>query len=188
MGPDRVPSEVQCAAAVDLLDVRASLVRHDLRTNAAHGLPGVRPRATHEVVNSKLESGQHVPSLTRPLFLFDGDCGVCQNGTDSMRRRFDPPVDMSAYQLVDLSGHGIESSEALEGPILIRANGSHVVGPLAIAEMLRSSRRPYRAIGAAMLLPGVRTVLHAVGPFVYQLRHLLPGSAVTCRVPTADPS
>ena len=27
--------------------------------------------------------------LERPLFLFDGDCGVCENGTASMRQRFE---------------------------------------------------------------------------------------------------
>lgn len=123
--------------------------------------------------------------LTRPLFLFDGDCGVCQNGTESMRRRFDPPVDMSAYQRVDLSSFGITDEEALDGPILVRLDGSHVVGPLAIAEVLRSARPPYRALGRIMLLPGVRSGLHAIGPWLYRQRYRAPGATDTCRMPTA---
>jgi predicted DCC family thiol-disulfide oxidoreductase YuxK len=119
-------------------------------------------------------------STVRPLFLFDGDCGVCQNGTESMRRRFDPPVEMSAYQCVDLSAYGVSGEEALDGPILVRVDGSHVVGPLAIAEMLRSSRQPYRSLGATMLLPGVRRVLNAIGPTVYRQRYRVPGAGDTC--------
>jgi predicted DCC family thiol-disulfide oxidoreductase YuxK len=125
-------------------------------------------------------------SISQPLFLFDGDCGVCQNGTASMRRRFDPPVDMSAYQCVDLSAYGITDDEVLEGPVLVRVNGSHVVGPLAIAEMLRISRRPYRTLGVAMLLPGVSQLLHSIGPSVYRQRHRLPGASETCRIPTGE--
>ena len=124
--------------------------------------------------------------LTRPLFLFDGDCGVCQNGTDSMRRCFDPPVDMTAYQLVDLSDYDVREDEAHQGPILVRSDGSHVVGPLAIAEVLQSSRRPFRTIGAVMLLPGVRNLLHAIGPFAYRLRYRLPGASDTCRMETTE--
>ena len=125
-------------------------------------------------------------SPSRPLFLFDGDCGVCQNGTASMRRRFDPPVDMSAHQCVDVSAYGITDDEVLEGPVFVRVDGSHVVGPLAIAEMLRISRRPYRGLGITMLLPGVRQLLHSIGPSVYRQRYRLPGAADTCRLPTDD--
>lgn len=125
-------------------------------------------------------------SICRPLFLFDGDCGVCQNGTESMRRRFDPPVDMSAYQHVDLPACGINHDETLEGPILLRVNGSHVVGPLAIAELLSLSRRPYRTLGMTMLLPGVRHLLRAVGPSVYRQRYRLRGATDACRMLTAE--
>lgn len=123
--------------------------------------------------------------LTRPMFLFDGDCGVCQNGTDSMRRRFDPPVDLVRYQSIDFEALGVSSQEILDGPVLVRPDGTHVVGPLAIAELLRASRRPYRTIGAAMLLPGIRAVLRRSGPVIYRQRYRLPGSTYACRLPEA---
>lgn len=123
--------------------------------------------------------------LTRPMFLFDGDCGVCQNGTDSMRRRFDPPVDLVRYQSIDFQAFGVDSQEVLEGPVLVRPDGTHVVGPLAIAELLKASRRPYRTIGAAMLLPGIRSALRRSGPAIYRQRYRLPGSTDACRLPAA---
>jgi predicted DCC family thiol-disulfide oxidoreductase YuxK len=132
---------------------------------------------------------QHVPAATRapsgrsrPVFLFDGDCGVCQDGTDAIRRRIDPPADIVAYQSVDLGDHGVTAADVLEGPVLVRADGTHVIGPLAMAELLRSSRRPYRYLGAAMVAPGMRQILHAAGPFLYRQRSRLPGSTGACLV------
>jgi predicted DCC family thiol-disulfide oxidoreductase YuxK len=124
--------------------------------------------------------------LPRPLFLFDGDCGVCQNGTDAIRRRIDPPVDIAAYQSVDLAQHEVATVDVLEGPVLVRADGTHVIGPLAMAEMLRASRNPCHYVGAAMLVPGVRQLLHAAGPFLYRQRSRLPGSTDACQAPAGD--
>ena len=122
----------------------------------------------------------------RPVFLFDGDCGVCQSGTDAIRDRIDPPVDIVAYQSVDLARYDVTTVDVLEGPVLVRADGTHVIGPLAMAEMLRASRSPYRYIGAAMLAPGLRQMLRAAGPFLYGQRSRLPGSTDACKVPARD--
>lgn len=120
--------------------------------------------------------------LDRPLFLFDGDCGVCQNGTDSMRRRFDPPADMLRYQSCSLAELGVSEADVLEGPVLVRTDGSRVVGPLAVAEMLRGCGGPVRYVGAVMLAPGIRHALRAAGPAIYRQRYRMPGSTAACRV------
>lgn len=125
---------------------------------------------------------------TRAVFLFDGDCGVCQNGTEAIRRRINPPLDLVAYQSVDLDAYGVTQGDVAEGPVLVRRDGSHVIGPLAMAELLRASRRPYRAVGAVMLAPGIRQALHAAGPFLYRQRGRLPGSTDACRVPASTGS
>lgn len=121
----------------------------------------------------------------RAVFLFDGDCGVCQNGTDAIRSRIDPPVDLKPYQAIDLTEYGVTHEDVFEGPVLVRPDGTHVIGPLAMAEMLKAARQPYRIVGAAMLAPGVRQLLHAVGPWMYRQRSRLPGSTAACSVPVA---
>ena len=123
--------------------------------------------------------------LTRPLFLFDGDCGVCQNGTDAIRAKVRPAVDVRAYQGVDLADLGVSDEDVREGPVLVRIDGSHVVGPLAMAEVLRSARAPFRQIGAAMMAPGVRRFLSAIGPVMYRHRGRLPGATDACQVTPA---
>jgi DCC1-like thiol-disulfide oxidoreductase len=119
---------------------------------------------------------------TTPIFLFDADCGICQQGTDRIRRIIAPPVDIVGYQSVDLDTLGVSEADVEEGPVLVRADGTHVVGPASMAELLGASRAPYRQAGRAMQLPGVRRVLGAVGPVIYRNKHRLPGAGETCGV------
>lgn len=119
---------------------------------------------------------------TTPLFLFDADCGICQTGTDRIRRTIAPPVEIVGYQSVDLDALGVSGADVEEGPVLVRTDGTHVVGPAAMAELLAASRAPYRQAGRAMQLPGIRRVLGAVGPVMYRNKHRLPGAGDSCRV------
>jgi predicted DCC family thiol-disulfide oxidoreductase YuxK len=119
---------------------------------------------------------------TTPLFLFDADCGICQQGTDRIRETIAPPAEIVGYQSVDLDALGVSEKAVEEGPVLVRSDGTHVVGPRAMAELLASARSPYRQAGRVMLLPGVRQVLGAVGPVMYRNKHRLPGASDSCRV------
>lgn len=120
--------------------------------------------------------------LERPVFLFDADCGVCQDGTDAIRERIAPPVDIIGFQTTDHVSLGVSLAELQEGPVFVSPEGWHVVGPLAMAQMLRLARRPYRSVGTFMLLPGLRHLLRALGPVMYRHRDRLPGATGTCSV------
>lgn len=122
------------------------------------------------------------PTLERPLFLFDADCGVCQNGTDAIRERINPPVDIVASNAVDYQALGITRDDLDEGPVFVTEKGEFVVGPVGMARMLSMSRRPYRYVGRLMLLPGIRHALAALGPAMYRNRYRLPGSTPACEV------
>lgn len=117
-----------------------------------------------------------------PVFLFDADCGVCQNGTDSIRARMDPPVAIVPFQSIDYAALGVTDGELAEGPVFVSETGQRAVGPAAMAELLLRSRHPYRAIGAAIRLPGIRHALHALGPVMYRHRDRLPGATPACSV------
>ncbi len=120
--------------------------------------------------------------LERPLFLFDADCGVCQDGTDAIRARVNPPVDIIASSAVDYVSLGVTREALDEGPVFVDVSGDYVVGPVGMARMLSLSRRPYRYVGRFMLLPGVRHLLHALGPAMYRNRYRLPGSTPACEM------
>lgn len=118
-----------------------------------------------------------------PIFLYDDDCGVCHEGTTAIRERIRPPIPLVPYQSVDTSALGVSDALLAEGPVLVRADGRLSVGPAAMAGVLQASRRPYRWLGRTMDLPGIRHLLAAAGPHMYQQRHRLPGASGSCAVP-----
>jgi hypothetical protein len=123
--------------------------------------------------------------LDRPLWLYDGDCGPCQQGSERIAATVRPPVDMAAYQSVDLGRLGVSDEDVLRGPVLVLPDGTHRIGPAGMGEMLRRSAQPYRSLGAAMLAPGVRQVLAALGPRMYAQRGRLPGAGASCATTAA---
>jgi hypothetical protein len=122
------------------------------------------------------------PNLTRPVFLFDADCGVCQNSTKMMKKKINPPVDFRPYQGFDYSSFGITEKNLGEGPILISIDSTFLVGPLGMATLLKMSRKPFRYIGSIMLLPGIRHFLNKIGPSLYAKRGYLPGATDACSI------
>ncbi len=124
-----------------------------------------------------------VTEIRTALWLFDGDCGPCDQAAAKIRTRVAPPADIRPYQSADLDALGIGQDEVLRGPVLVRPDGSHVVGPQSVAELLRMSRPPFRLAGALMQAPGVRQALAAIGPHMYQRRYHLPGATAACRTP-----
>jgi hypothetical protein len=120
--------------------------------------------------------------LLRPVFLFDADCGVCQNSTEIMKKQINPPVDFQPYQNFDYESFGITVKDLSEGPILISIDSTFLVGPLGMAKLLTISRKPYRYLGKAMMLPGVRHLLRRIGPSLYAKRRYLPGATDSCAI------
>ncbi|TFC47177.1 MULTISPECIES: thiol-disulfide oxidoreductase DCC family protein [Cryobacterium] len=121
--------------------------------------------------------------MTTALFLFDGDCGLCQNAVDRMKRRIAPQIVFATYQSVDLDALGVTLATCLEGPVLVRADGSHVVGVGAMAGMLLTARNPYPFFGRVMMTPVASLLLNRVQSVFYRNRHRLPGGTETCRIP-----
>ena len=122
---------------------------------------------------------------TTPLWLYDGDCGICADGSARIRQVIAPPVEMAAYQSVDLAELGVDEAAVLEGPVLRLPDGSYRVGPEAMGTMLSLAGYPYRAIGTVMLAPGIRNGLRRLGPRMYRARHHLPGADASCEIPAA---
>jgi predicted DCC family thiol-disulfide oxidoreductase YuxK len=121
--------------------------------------------------------------MTTPLFLFDGDCGLCQSLVDRMRKRIAPPIDFVTYQSVDIAALGVSLASCLEGPVLVRTDGTHVVGVDAMAGMLRTAGYPYRLFVRVMLALGVLPLLTRVQAIFYRNRYRLPGGTEACRIP-----
>lgn len=127
-----------------------------------------------------------VTDTRTPLWLYDGDCGPCDRTAARIRSRVAPPADLRPYQTADLPELGISDDEVLRGPVLVRSDGSHVVGPQSVAELLAMSRPPFRLAGAFMRAPGVRHALAVIGPVMYRQRYRLPGATDACQHPGTE--
>jgi len=121
--------------------------------------------------------------MTTPLFLFDGDCGLCEDIADRMKKRIAPPVKFVTYQSVDIAALGVSLASCLKGPVFVRADGTHAVGVGAMAGMFRTARYPYRLFGRVMLAPVVFPLLTRLQAIFYRNRHRLPGGTEACRIP-----
>ena len=120
--------------------------------------------------------------LKTPLFLFDADCGICEKGTNAIREKVKPLVDIVPYQTVNYSEFGVRLTDITSGPIFINEHGIFYVGPLAMSQMLMRARGIYRVIGKFLWLPGVRHFLKRIGPVMYKNRGYLPGATDACRI------
>ena len=78
---------------------------------------------------------------TQPLWLYDGDCGMCEKAATRIRAAINPPVAIRAYQDVDLDALGVSDEQVLAGPVLVQPDGTTLVGPAAMSAMLRLSAR-----------------------------------------------
>lgn len=122
---------------------------------------------------------------TSPLWLYDGDCGLCVTLAATIQNRLKPTVEVASHQSVDLVALGVDEQAVSAGPVLWMSQGAYVVGPEAMATLLTLTRQPFTTLGRAMLAPGLRHGLRWVGPRVYRARRHLPGTEEACAAPTA---
>lgn len=121
----------------------------------------------------------------QPVWLYDGDCGPCEQGSRRIAEIVAPPARMAPYQSEDLDALGVSTSDVERGPVLVLTDGTHLVGPPAMGALLAMSRRPFALLGAVMLAPGIRSALAAIGPRMYAQRGRLPGAGDSCAVSPA---
>ena len=103
-------------------------------------------------------------ATTLPMFEFDGDCGFCRKWAAWTERRIPGQATFVPYQSIDIAalGHWID-----EQGRIFRGNRS-------FAKALQRSRSPWRAVGIAGDLPGVRVLAGLFYRWVVRNRHRLP--------------
>ncbi|MEU9235970.1 thiol-disulfide oxidoreductase DCC family protein [Streptomyces subrutilus] len=124
---------------------------------------------------------------TRPVLVYDGDCGFCTASATLVRRRFGSFCDVVSWQSADLDALGVRREQAEYEALWISPCGVVHGGAQAVARLLRSAGMPWRIAGAVLTLPPVRWLAHAVYRMVADNRHRLPGPAV-CAAPAPRPA
>jgi predicted DCC family thiol-disulfide oxidoreductase YuxK len=132
------------------------------------------------------DSGDHTGGA-RQQFLYDGDCAFCSACARFMMRRIPTPARIVAWQFTDLGELGLTAAQCDESVqwVAFDAAGRRYAasGPVAIAALLRTSGRGWRAVGGLLAVRPVLAIAWPVYRFIARHRDKMPGGTPTCALP-----
>ncbi|MFI9122385.1 thiol-disulfide oxidoreductase DCC family protein [Streptomyces bikiniensis] len=120
---------------------------------------------------------------SRPVLVYDGDCGFCTMAANFAERRVRPRCEIVPWQFTDLDGLGVTPERAAYEVLWVTPSGAVDGGARAVAKALLSAGGVWAPLGGVLLLPGVRWVARGVYRLVATHRHRLPGGTHACTVP-----
>ncbi|MEU6621924.1 DUF393 domain-containing protein [Streptomyces litmocidini] len=120
---------------------------------------------------------------SRPVLVYDGDCGFCTTSANFAERRVRPRCDIVPWQFADLDALGVTQERAEYEVLWVTPSGAVDGGAQAVAKALLSAGGAWAPLGAVLLLPGIRRVARGVYRLVAAHRHRLPGGTPACAIP-----
>lgn len=125
-------------------------------------------------------------SPSKPVLVYDGDCGVCTRLAAFVVRRLRPTYRVTAYQDADLPALGLTAQQCDAALQYVDAGGRTFAAQDAVARLLLASAPWWRPLGAALLLPGVNQLAGLVYGWVARNRSRLPGGTPACSLPASQ--
>jgi predicted DCC family thiol-disulfide oxidoreductase YuxK len=125
--------------------------------------------------------------VIKPVLVYDGDCGFCTTCVHLLER-IGPDAEIVAWQLTDLTELGITEEQAADAVQLVQIDGTVRSGHEAVAAVLGTAGRIWRAAGRALLLPGVSWIAARAYRLIADNRYRLPGGTPACAVNAKDHS
>jgi predicted DCC family thiol-disulfide oxidoreductase YuxK len=119
-----------------------------------------------------------------PILVYDGDCAFCSASVRFGRRLLRTSARWEPWQFLDLAALGITAEQAREAVQWVAPDGSVSAGPVAIAELLRSSGRGWAVAGWILRRPPVVWLAWPAYRLIARNRHRLPGGTPACAVRT----
>ncbi|MFQ6144343.1 thiol-disulfide oxidoreductase DCC family protein [Streptomyces seoulensis] len=119
---------------------------------------------------------------TRPVLIYDGDCGFCTASATFAERRVHPRCDVRPWQSLHLDEYGVTPERAQYEALWVTPTGRVHGGAQAVAKALLSAGGPWSVPGALLTLPPLRWAAHAAYRLIAGNRHRLPGSTGACAV------
>ncbi|WTW93247.1 DUF393 domain-containing protein [Streptomycetaceae bacterium NBC_01309] len=120
---------------------------------------------------------------TRPVLVFDGDCGFCTKSVEVMERWIDPDIEITAWQFADLGELGVTEERASHEVLWVTPTGDVYGGAEAVAKMLAYRRGVWTVPGAVMQIPPVNLLAAKAYRLIADNRYKLPGGTPACALP-----
>ncbi|THV38539.1 thiol-disulfide oxidoreductase DCC family protein [Glycomyces buryatensis] len=123
--------------------------------------------------------------MTKPVFLYDGDCAFCSTSAEFIERRVRNDADVKPWQWMDLDALGVTQQDAEDAVMWIEP-GFVKSGPDAIAVLLRRAQWYWKPLGWIASLKPVSWAAWPVYRLIARNRHRLPGGTPACSLPQAE--
>ncbi|MEU3949400.1 DUF393 domain-containing protein [Streptomyces sp. NPDC029526] len=120
---------------------------------------------------------------TRPVLVYDGDCGFCTSSVTVLQRLLHPDCTVTPWQFADLAALGTSRRRAESEVLWITPAGTVYGGAQAVARLLLRAGKGWAVLGALLTLPPVSWVAHGVYRIVANNRTRLPGGTPACALP-----
>lgn len=112
--------------------------------------------------------------MAHPLLVFDGECAFCRRSVSIMQRRIRRAPTAVPHQSFDegsLAELGLTRAACTTAVQYVDSSGKPSAGAAAVARLFIHAGWPWRAVGAFMMLPGIRTVAARAYVWVADNRH-----------------
>ena len=121
-------------------------------------------------------------TATRPILVFDGDCGFCAASADRARRWLRVPV-VEPWQQLDLAALGLSASRCSQAVCWVGVDGRVVDAERAVAAAMCHRGGAWAVLGRLTLIPGLRHIAGVIYRALSRNRHRLPGGSPACSNP-----
>lgn len=120
--------------------------------------------------------------MTRPVLLYDGDCGFCTTSARFIDRHIPTRAEVTPYQFADLDALGTTAERASREVLWVEGGRIHG-GAQAVARLLIDAGGAWRPPGLLIRLPPFRWIAAGIYHVVTVNRHRLPGGTPACALP-----
>ena len=122
-------------------------------------------------------------SASRPVLIFDGDCGFCTTSARFLARWVvrGGSTSVAPWQRLDLAGLGLTADQCNEAVQWVGEGAQVASGHAAIAATLRAGHPVWRPLGALLVAPGFSWLAARLYAWVAGHRYALPGGTPACR-------
>jgi len=123
--------------------------------------------------------------MSRPVFLYDGDCSFCSSCARFIDHRIPTSAQVVPWQFADLDALGV-TRDAAEAAVQWIGSDRIVAGPEAIASLLRDAGSVWRVLGVVLASRPVLWMCWPAYRWISRNRHRLPGGTAACSLPQAE--
>ncbi|HSV66073.1 MAG TPA: DUF393 domain-containing protein [Mycobacteriales bacterium] len=128
-------------------------------------------------------SGHEGVRASRPVFLYDGDCGFCTRSVRFLHRHLPVRAEVQPWQAADLAALGVTAQACQRAVQWVAPSGVVDAGAAAFGRLLLDCGGGWRLPGRVILTPPVSWLAAAAYRLVARYRYRLPGSTASCQLP-----